>query len=354
MNLAVSSEGAMSPPLVEVRHVSRRFGDAIAVRDVSLTLRDGEITCLLGPSGCGKSTLLRMLAGFEAVEGGEILLQGHPVANSKVFVRPERRGIGFVFQDGALFPHMSVLDNVAFGLNHLQKAQRIERALEVLGSVGLADRAHAWPHMLSGGEQQRVAVARALAPRPRVVLLDEPFSGLDGPMKAEVRDIVMTGLRQSGAGVLLVTHDPIEALQVADKLALMSEGILLQTAAPETCFRRPVSPVAARLLGDANVIPARMDLGVAHTEVGDFPAAPDVSGLGHVIVRPDEVDISPVQMAGFLPATLLARRFLGASVELRVLVRSVELTVRVRSDIVSDDRPIFVRLDPEKSWATTG
>ncbi|MBU6318839.1 MAG: ABC transporter ATP-binding protein [Alphaproteobacteria bacterium] len=351
MRLSDSGAGALSPPLVEVRHVSRRFGSAVAVRDLSLILNEGEITCLLGPSGCGKSTLLRMLAGFESIDDGDILLQGRLVASSNVFVRPERRGIGLVFQDGALFPHMSVLENVAFGLQRFQKARRMERALEALESVGLADRAHAWPHMLSGGEQQRVAVARALAPGPRVVLLDEPFSGLDGAMKSEVRDIVMMGLRRSGAAVLLVTHDPVEALLVADCLALMSDGALLQAASPEICFRRPVSPVAARLLGEANIIPARVDLGVAHTAIGDFPANPAVSGEGHLIFRPEEVDVSPVQMPDFLPATLISRRFLGAFVELRLQVRSVEITARVRSDTVPDDGPIFVRINRETSWA---
>lgn len=352
MSPAVSDDGATASPLVEVRHASKRYGSAAAVRNVSLTLREGEITCLLGPSGCGKSTLLRMIAGFEALEDGEILLNGQPVANSKVFVRPERRGIGFVFQDGALFPHMSVLENVAFGLGRLETAQRRERTFEVLESVGLAGRAHDWPHMLSGGEQQRVAVARALAPRPRVVLLDEPFSGLDGAMKTEVRDIVMTGLRRSGAAVLLVTHDPLEAMQVADKLALMSDGLLLQTAAPERCFHCPVSPVAARLLGEANVISARLGLGRAHTPLGDFPAAYDLSGEGYVIVRPEEIDISPEQRDDFLPAQLNERRFLGASAELKILVQSVELIARVRSDIRLDGSSLFVRIDREKAWAT--
>lgn len=274
---------------VVVSQATRRFGARTAVDRADLTLHPGRITALLGPSGCGKSTLLRMIAGLEPLDGGRI--QGGDLwsADARAGTPPERRDVGLVFQDYALFPHLTVLQNVAFGLRDLPRGERKARAMTLLESVHLADRADAWPHALSGGEQQRVALARALAPQPRAVLLDEPFSGLDRHLKAEVREGLVAALRQAGAAVLIVTHDAEEALLTADDLALMSEGRILQTGAPQDCYRRPVSLTAARLLGEVETLPAVVTGGVAVSALGSAPAPDLLDGPALVAIRPHDL-----------------------------------------------------------------
>ncbi|MEH6663717.1 MAG: ABC transporter ATP-binding protein [Brevundimonas sp.] len=285
--MLVTASPALAPPAVSARGVSRRYGAKTAVQGADIDLRPGRITCLLGPSGCGKSTLLRLIAGLEPADEGEIEAGGQVVTGPGVHTPPEQRGVGLVFQDYALFPHLSVLANVAFGLKHLPRKTRNARALALLEKVRLAARADAWPHMLSGGEQQRVALARALAREPAAVLLDEPFSGLDSHLKAEVRHTLLSALRAAGAAVLIVTHDAEEALLMADDLALMSEGRILQAGDPGDCYLNPASMAAARLLGEANALPARVAGGVAETAFGDVPAPGLPDGAGVVMVRPE-------------------------------------------------------------------
>ncbi|MBN8552418.1 MAG: ABC transporter ATP-binding protein [Caulobacterales bacterium] len=267
---------------IEVVDALRLYGSKAAVDGVSLSLQAGRITCLLGPSGCGKSTLLRMIAGLEPLDGGRVLSEGEDIST----LPPERRDIGLVFQDYALFPHLRIEDNVGFGLAHLTSAERRERVADLLSTVRLADRARSFPGELSGGEQQRVALVRALARAPRAVLLDEPFSGLDGHLQAEVRAAALAILKQSGAAVLIVTHDAGEAMQMADDLALMAQGRILQRGSPEACYRTPVSIAAARLLGEAEVIAARISGGVAHTVFGPLPADGLADGEAEVMLRP--------------------------------------------------------------------
>lgn len=258
---------------VTLKSVRRTYGAETAVSDVSLTAPQGKLLALLGPSGSGKSTILRLIAGLEPVDAGEIRFGADLVSTSRFTLPAEQRRVGMVFQDYALFPHLSVGANVAFGLNTMGKAAREETALGWLDRVGLRRKAHAYPHELSGGEQQRVALARALAPSPRAVLLDEPFSGLDPVLRAELRDATVVTLAESGATTLLVTHDAEDALQTADKIAILKEGRVLQEAPPREAYERPACLDAAAALGPINVFDAVIVGGAAITPFGAVTAS---------------------------------------------------------------------------------
>ena len=287
---------------IQVQGASKAYDGKPAVIEADLTLEPGRISCLLGPSGCGKSTLLRMIAGLETPDAGTITADDQDITR----LPTEKRDIGLVFQDYALFPHLRVEDNVAFGLSALPPVERKARALALLERVRLGARARAWPGELSGGEQQRVALVRALAREPRAVLLDEPFSGLDAHLKGEVRDAALAALRVSGAAVLIVTHDAEEAMLMADDLILMSDGRVLQRGTPEDCYLNPVSVDAARLLGEVEVLPARVVRGVAETAFGDVAAPGIADGAALVMVRPEgfvpgsgvHADVSDVRFVG--------------------------------------------------------
>lgn len=298
----------MSSATLAARGVSRFYDGRHAVADASLDLQAGRIACLLGPSGCGKSTLLRLIAGLEPVDAGEIHIGGALMSAPGVITPPEARGVGLVFQDFALFPHLSVADNIGFGLKALPAAQRRERVAALLARFHLEALADAWPHTLSGGEQQRVAIARALVRAPSVLLLDEPFSGLDGQLRASVRQSALADLRAAGAAVLIVTHDPEEALLMADDLVLMSAGRILQTGSPEDCYLQPVSLAAARLLGEATDLPASIDKGVAHTAFGSVPAPGMADGAARVMVRSEALCFDP----SGAPAEIIAVAFGGS------------------------------------------
>jgi len=321
--------------------VRKLYGAKTAVDGVSLTLKAGKITCLLGPSGCGKSTLLRLIAGLEPLDGGTVSTD-HILSGPGYHLPPEQRDIGFVFQDYALFPHMSVEDNVAFGLKRLDPVTRHKRALLQLNRVQLADRAKAFPQALSGGEQQRIALARALAREPALVLLDEPFSGLDAHLKAGVRDATLEALREAGTAALIVTHDAEEALMMADHLALMDQGKILQTGTPQDCYRRPVSLAAARLLGPANPIAVVVAGGKADTGLGRLDATGLADGPAMAIVRPEALTL----MADGMEAMVLANRFAGAESWITLRIGALELEARMAtraSPVVGSQ--VLVRLD---------
>lgn len=277
----------MQVPSLRARAISRSYGKLAAVADATLTLHAGRITCLLGPSGCGKSTLLRLIAGLESVDDGTIEIDGRVMSAPGMTVTPEDRGIGLVFQDFALFPHLSVADNIGFGLKALPASERRKRVTTLVARFHLERLADAWPHTLSGGEQQRVAIARALARAPSVLLLDEPFSGLDGHLRAAVRQSVLADLRETGTAVLIVTHDPEEAMLIADEMALMSAGRIVQTGSPQDCYLRPVSIEASRLLGEAVILPVRVADGLAHTAFGIIPAPGMPDGEAEAMIRPE-------------------------------------------------------------------
>lgn len=326
---------------LDIRAVGRRYGAVAAVDGLDLTVESGKLTCLLGPSGCGKSTLLRLIAGLESVDRGEIRAGGALLSGPGTHVPAEARGIGLVFQDQALFPHLSVRDNIGFALRRLPAAERDARVAVEMERVQLGHRAGAHPRALSGGERQRAALARALAPRPAVILLDEPFSGLDGPLKTEVRDTALAALRDAGATVLIVTHDAEEALLMADNLALMHQGRILQTGAPRDCYRRPVSMLAAALLGEINQLPARLDGGLAVTAFGSIPAP---GGGGMVMARPEALIIGTTGVE----ARVVEVRFAGDHMALRLESQGLQVRARVSvEDAPTAGQKVRVRMDAE-------
>jgi iron(III) transport system ATP-binding protein len=250
--------------------VSRRFGDTLALDRVSIDVEPGEVLCLLGPSGCGKSTLLRIAAGVERPSSGRVLLDDQEVAGPDRFVPPEKRGIGLMFQDFALFPHLTILDNVAFGLKSLTRSEAKAEAYAALERVALGHYASEYPHILSGGEQQRVALARAIAPRPSVVLMDEPFSGLDPRLREKMREETLAILHETHATCIVVTHDAEEAMRMGNRVALLRKGRVVQTGKALDLYRAPKDILAARTFSDLNELPARVEQGSAVTPLGRF------------------------------------------------------------------------------------
>ncbi|MBI1407468.1 MAG: ATP-binding cassette domain-containing protein [Caulobacter sp.] len=328
-------------PVLELRGVARRYGSIRAVNGVTLTLGAGRITCLLGPSGCGKSTLLRLIAGLEPADDGEIHLGGRVLSAPAVHVKAEARDIGLVFQDYALFPHLTVRENVAFGLQSLAPPERTARVEAELARVRLDHRATAHPRSLSGGERQRVALARALAREPSVLLLDEPFSGLDGPLKADVRDAALAALRAAGSTVLIVTHDAEEAMLMADDLALMHRGAIVQTGSPRDCYLKPVSLLAAGLLGDLNALPARVAGGMAVTAFGAVAADHD----GDVVMARPEALMLVDEGA---PALVVESRFAGDHMALILEAGGVRARARAPLDQApAVNQTVQVALDPD-------
>lgn len=306
---------------LEVRHLTRSFGAAAVVNDVALDIAPGQVTCLLGPSGCGKTTTLRMIAGVERPDAGTIAIDGRPVFDATTSLPPEARSVGMMFQDFALFPHLTVAQNVAFGLSGAPAAKRL-RVAELLERVNLGGFGPKHPHQLSGGEQQRVALARALAPRPRVMLMDEPFSGLDNRLRDGIRDTTLEVLKEEGTAVLLVTHEPDEAMRMADEIALMRAGRIVQRGAPYNVYNAPVDRAAAAFFSDVNVIRGQSRGALTETPFGTFLTPGHADGTAvEIVIRPQHLKIdfdrggrgpSPTTLDG-TPArgTVLRARFLG-------------------------------------------
>lgn len=317
-------------PRLEIRNLMRRFDGKAVVNDVSLSVMPGQVTCLLGPSGCGKSTTLRMIAGVEMQDSGEIYVDGNLICDTVFRVPPERRAIGLMFQDFALFPHLSVADNVAFGLRAGRDEKRA-RVEELLAKVDLMRLIDGFPHQLSGGEQQRVALARALAPRPRIMLMDEPFSGLDNRLRDDIRDQTLEVLRAEDAAVLLVTHEPDEAMRMADEIALMRGGRIVQQGAPYNIYNAPVDRQAVAFFSDINVIRGTVRGALTDTPFGQFlaPGVPDGAQVD-IVIRPQHIKIdldrggrgpSPTPQDGVAARGEVVRaRFMGSEslVEIRM------------------------------------
>jgi iron(III) transport system ATP-binding protein len=259
----------MSAITVRCEQLRKLFSHTPAVYNVNLSVMDGEILALLGPSGCGKTTTMRLIAGFERPDAGSVTLSGRLVASPHVFVPPEQRQVGMVFQNYALFPHLSVADNVAYGV--ARRANRQTRTQEVLELVGLSGLERRMPHELSGGQQQRVALARALAPQPQVLLLDEPFSGLDAGLRDQVRGEVARILRESGATVIIVTHNQNEAFLLGDRVAVMNAGVIEQVAQSEELYLAPATRFVAEFIGAAFFIPGVVQADGLETEIGFLP-----------------------------------------------------------------------------------
>ncbi|MFO8046631.1 MAG: ABC transporter ATP-binding protein [Halomonas sp.] len=289
-------ENAAAAPVLAMHQIRHAYQQHLAVEDVSLEVNPGEIVCLLGPSGCGKSTLLRIAAGLEGVQRGQVALGGQSMGHAgRSHVPPEKRNVGLAFQDSALFPHLSVLDNVAFGLKSQPVAQRRRRAFELLELLGMERYARVFPHMLSGGQQQRIALARALAPSPQLMLLDEPFSSLDARLRDRIRDDTLHVLKKVGAGVLLVTHDPEEAMFMADRIVLMREGKVVQAGTPLDLYCAPTDPFVVNFFGEVNELEGRVVDGKVSTPVGDVSGGglPDGSPV-QVMIRPEALRVVPL------------------------------------------------------------
>ena len=312
------SPGESAPCDVRVETVRRTFNGKHAINDVTLTAPAGRITALLGASGSGKSTLLRLVAGLEPVDGGRVLIGGVVVSSPGAMLPAEHRRIGLVFQDYALFPHLTSAANVAFGLREGEKAVRLSQAHHWLARVGLAGRAEAYPHELSGGEQQRVALARALAPRPRAVLLDEPFSGLDPVLRAELRDTTLDAIAALGATAIFVTHDADEAMYVADRIAILKDGALVQDGSPRDVYAHPASPEAAAALGAVNRFDGAVMGGKIETPFGTI-ATTRGDGAARAIVRAEALRLAPGARA-----RVIDRRPQGAFDTVRVAVGDLE------------------------------
>jgi iron(III) transport system ATP-binding protein len=281
--------------VLTVRGLSKRYTRGVlpAVADVSLSVEAGDIMAVVGESGCGKTTLLRLVAGLEEPDAGEITIGGVTVAGPRAWVEPERRGIGMVFQDFALFPHMTAFGNIVYGLGGLPRRERRRRAEEMLELVGLTGLGERYPHQLSGGQQQRVSLARALAPQPSLLLLDEPFSNLDTALKRLLREELREILRRTGTTALLVVHDAEDVLLLADRAAVMRRGRILQEGDPDTLYRRPTHEYVARFFGETNVLTGNPSVGGFDTPLGLVPcaAAATCTGAVRLCLRPEHLQL---------------------------------------------------------------
>ncbi len=298
--------------VLELRKVTCAYdAEHPAIQEISFTVREGETLCVLGPSGCGKTTTLRAIAGFEPVVAGEVHLEGRLVSTPGMLVPTERRRVGMVFQDYALFPHLRVAENIAFGLRHLPSDQRTAQVQTMLALTSLSGFERRYPHELSGGQQQRVALARALAQKPVVLLLDEPFSNLDPDMTGKMREELHALLRRTGTTSILVTHDHEEAFAMADRVAVLNNGRLEQFDTPEAIYHTPSTPFVADFVGQADFIPGTLQNGSVSTEIGEFPNQGRYQGGPSVMVmiRPDDVHIVP---SAHCTARIIARQFRGS------------------------------------------
>ncbi len=319
--------------------VSHAYGDTLSVDRVSADVEPAEIVCLLGPSGCGKSTLLKLAAGLEVPMSGRIMINSQEVSGPERLVPPEKRGVGLMFQDFALFPHLSILRNVMFGLTTLKRGAAEQAALTALRRVGLEHYAELYPHLLSGGEQQRVALARAIAPRPGVLLMDEPFSGLDSRLRDDVRDETLAVLRETRATCMIVTHDPEEAMRMADRILLMRAGRLVQSGTPAELYYRPVDLAAARFFSELNVVPGEVAEGRVTTPLGGFDLRQPQTGRDVVVcVRPHGVRLVPAGEG--VPGRLVTRRFLGEVELLEIAVEGLDRPLQARARDLAAIRPV--------------
>lgn len=342
--------GAAIAAHLTFENVERRYGQQVALRGVSIDIRPGEVVCLLGPSGCGKTTLLRIAAGIEKPSAGRVLLNDLEVAGPDRFVPPERRSVGLMFQDFALFPHLTILANVAFGLRSLGKDEANRQALAALGRVGLARYANEYPHVLSGGEQQRVALARAIAPRPAVLLMDEPFSGLDVQLRDSMQEETLALLRETRTTSIIVTHHPEEAMRLGDRIVVMRAGLIVQEGRGEDLYRHPADLFVARLFSEINELAATVDGTRVVCGLGDFPAPGFQDGeVVKLCVRQRDIRLNAD--APGRQARVVDVKFLGdaARVELAVDGLDERLKARVREgDAPAKGAEVRVSIDPAR------
>ncbi|HEX4429194.1 MAG TPA: ABC transporter ATP-binding protein [Frankiaceae bacterium] len=339
--------------VLEVRGLTAAYGSNQVLHGIDLDVPSGSITAILGPSGSGKTTLLRVIAGFERARSGTVSIAEQIVESPRRHVPPERRRVGYVAQDGALFPHLSVARNVAFGLH--RGSGRNPRVAELLALVGLTAFAGRYPHELSGGQQQRVALARALASSPPLVLLDEPFAALDASLRSEVRRDITRILEETGTTTVLVTHDQDEALSMAGQVAVLRAGLIAQAGVPAQIYQHPVDPELAQFLGEANLLPARVESAGLTCALGLLTAASDADHEGDsatVMIRPEQLQLQANRTADAVPATIMAVEYHGheALLTLSVTNDSSALTLRARTPPAPGMAPgaeVFVRVAGE-------
>jgi iron(III) transport system ATP-binding protein len=346
--------------VLELDGIAKRFGSEDVIGDLSLAVRDGEILTLLGPSGCGKTTTLRLIAGLEKPNAGQVRLQDRTVAGDGRFVPPEERGVGVVFQDFALFPHLTAHENVAFGLQDWDDAERDARVDDLLELVGLADHGDDYPDELSGGQQQRIALARSLAPKPEMLLLDEPFSNLDVDLRVEMREEVRRIIKETGVTAVSVTHDQEEALSISDRVAVMNDGDIEQIDTPQQVFQQPESRFVAGFLGHASFLSGDVRGDHVDTALGRV-LRDDVNGLAHqydgtavdLLVRPDDVTAYPAE-GSEADGRVVYRRYLGPTVLYRVELDGGETIecMHNHSDRIDLDERVGVRVtaDHDLAW----
>lgn len=359
---AASSQSASA--VLDIDNLDKSFDGNTVIQDFSISVYEGELLTLLGPSGCGKTTILRLIAGLERPDSGIVRLNGNNVIGDS-FVSPEDRDVGIVFQDFALFPHLTIRENIEFGLNGDSATDRSDRVDELLDLVGLTDHDEKYPDALSGGQQQRVALARSLAPEPKLLLLDEPFSNLDVDLRVEMREEVRRILKEAGVTAVSVTHDQEEAMSISDRVAVMSDGNIQQIGTPESVFQRPTSRFVAGFLGHASFVTGAVVDGNVETGIGRVPID-RVNGLTteyegseiDLMVRPD--DVQARQPDGSEPANgeLIHRRYLGATVLYRAKLDTGDIVACMHNhdDEVSLDDPVVVSLDAdhELAWFPCG
>ena len=336
---------------LSMENVSHVYGRHQVVTDVSLEVGVGEIVCLLGPSGCGKSTVLRIAAGIEPLQRGRVTIGDRVVADEGTAISPEGRRVGLVFQDYALFPHLNVLDNIAFGVRAPSPEKRYAIALGALSQVGLAAQAQAYPHTLSGGEQQRVALARALAPRPDVMLLDEPFASLDGRLRDLVRDDTLAVLKAAGTPTVLVTHDPNEAMLLADRIAVMRAGRLIQIGTPSAIYEHPATSFVARFISEINQLYGVVKNRHIPTKLGRLASNGLAEGREvEVMIRPEAIRLAAPGEGG-IEARVLASRMIGPHSRIEIEIADLEKPLIARTAPAAAPTPgavVGVTLDPHQ------
>ena len=331
--------------------VAKRYGETWALKGVSLDVAPGEVVCLLGPSGCGKTTLLRIASGIEKPSLGRVLINDSEVTGPNRFVPPEKRSVGLMFQDFALFPHLTILENVAFGLKSLPREEARREALNLLARVGLEKAAEFYPSILSGGQQQRVALARAIVPRPAVMLMDEPFSGLDVQLREEMQEETLALLRETRATSVIVTHAPEEAMRLGDRIAVMREGRIVQAGKADELYHRPADLFIARLFSEINEMPVRVCRGAVATPIGQIAAPGIADGDNAVLcIRQRGISVSAnSKTSKGLAGRVLHVKFLGDVALLEIGVEGFEepLKARVReADGFAKGAEVSVDIDP--------
>ena len=352
---------------ITFENVERRYGESYALHGFSLDIKPSEVVCLLGPSGCGKTTLLRIASGIEKPSSGRVLINGIEVAGPSRFVPPEQRSVGLMFQDFALFPHLSILENVAFGLKSLPAEDAEREAMALLSRVGLAHMAQAYPHVLSGGQQQRVALARAIVPRPAVMLMDEPFSGLDVQLRDAMQEETLALLRETRATSLIVTHHPEEAMRLGDRIAVMAHGRLVQIGSAQDLYHHPKELFVARLFSEINEVRTRAKNGRIETPIGVVPAPGIADGDPAILcLRERAIFVWPesrkpieprAAKAKILPGRVQHVRFLGDVALVEVAVQGFDDPLKIRTNLpegLTRGTNVTVEIDPARALVFPG